>query len=146
MSFEFWWLWFLLAAFLLVGEILTFGFFLLWFGIGAVAAGVCALLGLGLVWQLTVFFLGSLILLALSKKVADRISYEQPQGVGATRFLGSRCVVLEAIDNLKNTGRVRMGKEEWRAESESGLPIPKGLEVIVTAVSGTHLIVKPLDK
>jgi membrane protein implicated in regulation of membrane protease activity len=55
-------------------------------------------------------------------------------------------VVIEDIENLKNTGRVRMGKEEWRAESESGESIPEGQSVAVTKIEGTHLIVKMLTE
>jgi len=52
--------------------------------------------------------------------------------------------VLERIDNVKNSGSVRLGKEEWRASSESGDPISAGKKVEVVKVEGTHLIVRPL--
>jgi membrane protein implicated in regulation of membrane protease activity len=141
-----WWIWMIIAALFLLGEIFTAGFFLLWFGIGAVAAGLVALFGFGMVWQLIIFIAVSAVLFAVSRKFADRISVEQPPGIGADRFIGKECVVLEIVSNLENTGRVRMGKEEWRAESESGKELPIGARVIVTKISGTQLIVRPVEE
>jgi len=55
-------------------------------------------------------------------------------------------VVLEEIDNIKNTGRVRIDKEEWRADSDTGEVIPVGKRVEVTRLDGTHLVVKTLEE
>ena len=46
-----------IAAILLIAEILTTGFFLLWFSIGAASAGILALLGVGRPAQIIVFVL-----------------------------------------------------------------------------------------
>ena len=136
----------LFAAILIVGEIFTAGFFILWFGVGAAVAGILALLGLNAAWQWGAFIVVSGVLFAVSRRFAERFTKEQPPGIGADRFIGKRAVVIEDIDNLKNTGRVRMGKEEWRAESESGESIPEGQSVAVTKIDGTHLIVKMLTE
>jgi membrane protein implicated in regulation of membrane protease activity len=55
-------------------------------------------------------------------------------------------VVIEEIDNIKNTGRVRIGRDEWRADSEDDKIIPTGKTVEVTRVDGTHLVVKPKEE
>jgi membrane protein implicated in regulation of membrane protease activity len=141
MSMNIWWIWMILAAIFVVGEIFTAAFFLLWFGVGAAIAGVLALLGAGMGWQLAVFIVVSLVLFAVSRKFADRFTKEQPPGIGADRFIGEPCVVLEEINNAENTGRVRMDREEWRAESGTGEVLATGTRVIVTGVSGTHLVV-----
>lgn len=141
MSMNIWWIWIILAAAFIVGEIFTAAFFLLWFGVGAAVAGVLALLGASLGWQLGVFIVVSFTLFAVSRKFADRFTKKQPPGIGADRFIGEPCIVLEEIDNDKNTGRVRMGREEWRAESESGKVLGAGIKVVVTRISGTHLVV-----
>jgi len=146
MTAEFWWGWMILAAVLIIAEIFTAGFFLLCFGIGAAAAGLVAKLGLGLVWQLVIFIVISGILFAISRKFADRISKKQPPGIGADRLKEQVCVVLEEIDGSRNMGRVRLGREEWRAESKSGEVIPAETQVVVTEVDGVHLIVEPVDK
>ena len=141
MHFQTWWIWMALAAIFIVAEIFTAGFFIFWFGIGAAVAGVLAIIGLGAGWQWGSFVVVTGVLLAVSKKFADRFTKKQPPGIGADRFVGKVGIVLEEIDNEKDTGRVRMDKEEWRAESEGSEIIPPGTRVRVTRLDGVHLVV-----
>lgn len=142
MPIKIWYIWMIIAALFVVGEIFTAGFFLLWFGIGAAVAGVLALFGLGHVWQLGAFVLVSGILFVVSRKFADKFTKKQPSGIGADRVIGKEGMVFEEIDNTKNTGRVRLKKEEWHAESETSEVIPVGNQVEVIRLDGTHLVVK----
>ena len=141
-----WWIWMIIAAFFVLGEIFTAGFFLLWFGIGAAVAGLLAMFGLSFGWQLGAFVVISGVLFVVSRRFAERFSKKQPAGIGADRFVGLRGIVLEEIDNDKNTGRVRLKKEEWRADSETGEVIPAGKKVEVTRMDGTHIVVKTLKE
>ncbi|UCC41634.1 MAG: NfeD family protein [Candidatus Aminicenantes bacterium] len=146
MGIKIWWIWMIIAGIFVVGEIFTAGFFLLWFGVGAAIAGILAILGLGIGWQLGAFVIISGILFVVSRRFAERFSKKQPPGIGADRFVGKECVVLEEIDNMKNTGRVRLKKEEWRADSDTGGVIRAGARVEVTRLDGTHLVVKILEE
>ncbi len=137
-----WWIWLIIAAFFIIMEIFTAGFFILWFGIGAAVAGILALLGVGIAWQWLVFVLVSGILFAVSRRFAERFTKKQPPGVGADRFIGKIGVVLEDINNIENTGRVRIDKDEWRADSETEETITKGTKVMVTRLDGTHVVVR----
>jgi membrane protein implicated in regulation of membrane protease activity len=130
-----------IAALFVIGEIFTQGFFLLWFGIGAAVAGVFAILGLGVGWQLGAFVVVSGVLFAVSRRLAEKISKSQPPGIGADRFVGLEGIVLEEIDNVKNRGQVRVQKDEWRADSETGEIIPEGAQIVVTRLDGTHMVV-----
>jgi membrane protein implicated in regulation of membrane protease activity len=143
---NYWWAWMILAALFVIGEIFTAGFFLLPIGIGAAIAGLVALLGGNTIWQLAVFVVASFVLFLASRRFAQRVTKEQPPGIGADRFVGVECVVLEEINNLDNSGRVRMSKEEWRASSDSGSTIPVGTRVVVINVSGTQLVVKLVEQ
>jgi membrane protein implicated in regulation of membrane protease activity len=141
-----WIIWFVFAAIFIVGEILTAGFFLLWFGIGAAVAGVLAILGFNAGWQWGAFIAVSGILFAISRRFAERFTQKQPPGIGADRFIGEVGVVLEEIDNIKNTGRVRIEKEEWRADSATGEIIKEGEKVKVVRMDGTHVVVKIIEE
>ncbi len=143
---NYWWAWMIVAALFSVGEIFTAGFFLLPIGIGAAIAGIVALLGGGTAWQLAVFAVASFFLFLASRRFAEKISKDQPPGIGADRFIGEECVVLEDIDNLHDTGRVRMEKEEWRAKSDTGEILKVGMRITVVGLSGTHLVVKPIEQ
>ena len=140
-----WIYWMILAAVFIVGEIFTAGFFILWFGVGAAVAGVLAIFDLGFGWQLGAFVVVSLALVLASRKFANRITKEQPPGIGANRFVGKTAIVIQEINNDKGTGRIRMQGEEWRAESEDGSIIPADTRVQTVKVDGTHLIVKTLS-
>lgn len=142
MEFEIWWVWMGIAALFVIGEIFTQGFFLLWFGIGAAVAGLLAILGLSFGWQLGAFVLVSGVLFLVSRRLAEKISKKQPPGIGADRFIGLEGIVLEEIDNAKNTGRIRVQRDEWRADSETGEIIPEGRTVVVTRLDGAHMVVK----
>jgi len=86
-----------MAALLLIAEILTTGFFLLWFSIGAASAGILALLGVGRPAQIIVFVLVSGILFVFGRRFAERVTEKQPPGIGADRFIGIEGRVLEKI-------------------------------------------------
>jgi membrane protein implicated in regulation of membrane protease activity len=146
MAVKLWWIWIIIAGIFVVGEIFTAGFFLLWFGVGAAAAGILALFGLGAGWQWGAFFVVSALLYLASRPFADRLTKKQPPGIGADRFIGKKGLVLEDVDNTANTGRVRLDKEEWRADSETDEPIPAGSRVEVVRLDGTHLVVKALKE
>ncbi len=141
-----WLIWMAVAAVFIIGEIFTLGFFLLWFGIGAAVAGILAIFGLGGSWQWGAFAVVSGVLFVLSRRFAERFSKKQPPGIGADRFIDKKGVALEEIDNIKNSGRIRMGKEEWRAESDTGEVILVGKMVEVTRLVGTHAVVKTLKE
>lgn len=140
---DIWLGWMILGTILVIAEIFTAGFFLLWFGIGAFVAGIVALTGGSQILQLLSFAVVSGLLFAASRKIAERITKPPTPGIGANRFLGKRGVVLERIDNITNTGIVRIDQDEWRAYSENdNVIIPEGKLVEVIDVRGTHLVVR----
>lgn len=143
LEFDTWfWIWAITAAMLLVGEIFTAGFFMLPFGVGAGVAAVAAVVGLGLAWQWTAFIVVSTIAFVLSRRVVDRLTHEPPEKTGANRLVGRTGVVLEDLEPHGLTGRVRIDREEWRADPLEDCVIPAGSRVTVERVEGAHLIVR----
>ena len=141
-----WLMWLILAAILMIGEVFSAGFFLFWFSIGAAAAGLTALLGANEVVQLIVFVVVSGVLFATGRKFANKVTKKQPPGIGADRFVGGIGIVLEEINTPANTGKIRLNQESWRAVSENGEIIPKGVAVKVLRVDGTRVIVQKTEK
>jgi membrane protein implicated in regulation of membrane protease activity len=138
------WVWTGLAVFLSVAEIFTAGFFLLPFGIGAAAAALLAWLGIGLVLQWLTFIVISIVALVGLQRFIRKQDRDQLQDIGANRYLRRQAVVLETVDPIQGTGRVRVESEEWRAVTE-GETIPAGVQVIVTGVRGSRLVVSSAD-
>jgi membrane protein implicated in regulation of membrane protease activity len=137
------WIWLGLAAVLVVGEMFTAGFFLLPFGIGAAVAAVLNWFDLALAWQWAAFLGVSAILLLSLRRFADRVTHAPPEAVGVDRLVGKRATVIEAIEPGDAAGRVRIEREEWRADSSLDESIPVGTRVIVEKVQGTHVVVSP---
>jgi membrane protein implicated in regulation of membrane protease activity len=141
-----WWIWMGLAAIFLIGEIFAAGFFLIFLSVGSAAAGILALLDVNRVGQFIVFIVVSGILFVFGRRFADRVTQKQPPGIGADRFVDQRGVVLETIDNSINTGRVRVGQDEWRAISATGDILQTGTPIRVTQIDGTRAIVEKIEK
>lgn len=139
------WLWVWLSAFLVVAEILTLGLFMLPFGIGAGAAALGAWLGLGLVWQWVIFGCVSAVCLAGLQWYASVHNRGPSPAIAGDRLVGKAGVVIEKIDREAGSGRARINREEWRADSSDGVDIPVGARVVVQRVEGTHLIVGAED-
>ena len=143
---EMWvWVWLGLAAILIVAEMFTAGFFMLPFGLGAAVAAGLAFVGATPVWQWTAFLAVSAILLMSLRRFADHVTHEPPEKVGVDRLIGKTGVVLEPVEPGDGSGRVRIEREEWRADTSGDVAIPEGARVMVERVSGTHLVVRPVE-
>ncbi len=131
------------ALLLFVGEILTAGFFLLPFAIGAAIAAIMLIIGVSPVLTLISFLVISVIALIGLQRYTDTDDDMPP--VGSTRYADRTGTVLVTVSRAKGTGRVRMETENWRASTDLPEEIPEGTEVRIVEVRGTRLIVVPLD-
>jgi membrane protein implicated in regulation of membrane protease activity len=139
-------LWLVAAALLAVGEMLTAGFFLLPFAIGAAAAGVLALATVAVPLQIVTFVVVSIGSLLLLQQFAQKDIHGELLPVGAARYIGASALVMEPVSRLHNTGWVKMGTEDWRATTDGNDEIPVSTEVKVVEVRGARLVVEPADK
>ncbi len=139
------WIWLALAGALALGELgLPGTFFLLSFAIGAAAAAVAAFLDASLAVQWGLFVVGSGAALALLVPFGRRLARQEGDEAqeGATRWVGRVGIVLEEIPgDPHGTGRVRVERDEWRAETDAAESIAAGTQVEVLSVRGTRLVV-----
>ena len=143
------WVWLATAVVFAAGEAASAGaFFLLPFGIGAAGAAVLAFAGIGLGFEWLVFVVVSAASVAALRPLARRLDHDVPAlGIGAKRWQGETAVVLRDIPRgVSETGLVRVGREQWRAESVDGSAISEGTIVRVVDVIGTRLRVWPVDR
>ena len=142
------WIWLATSVTFVAGEMATPGiFFLLPFGLGAAVACISAFLGLALGLEWLLFVGVSAAAFAALWPLRERLDRGEPvQGIGARRLIGEPAKVLDAIPGgHAETGLVRVGREEWRAETVDGRAVEAGRAVKVVEVRGTRLIVWPLD-
>jgi membrane protein implicated in regulation of membrane protease activity len=139
---EIWrWLWTGLAVVLAVGEIFTAGFFLLPFAVGGAVAAILAWLNVAIGWQWIAFFVVSVGTLLYLQRFIKKQDIADTKSIGSNRYLKMQAVVLEQVDPVAGTGRVRVESEEWRATSDGEI-IEPGTPVTITEVRGTRLVVR----
>ena len=136
-------IWLGVLAVLLVIEGLTTALTTIWFAGGALAAAIAAGIGMGIVPQLLLFFCVSLVLLFFTRPAALKLMRKDTEKTNVDSLLGKTAVVIQKIDNLAQTGQVRINDIEWLARtSDDKEIIPEKTVVTITEVRGVKLIVK----
>jgi len=146
LSFHAHYAWIVGGLLLVVGEVLTGGFVLLWFAIGAFVAGLCAFVGTSFDVQLLAFGVASLVLFTASRTIfrtmLTRGGPNIPTNVGA--MIGKEAQVLEEIGPGRRAGIVKVGGEIWDAVSAGGV-LPVGTMVTIEAIQGLKLRVRSVS-
>ena len=138
--------WLILLVVFLVVEALTVGLVSSWFAGGALIALLVSLIG-GPVWlQGLVFFTVSIVLLILLRPLVRKVLQPRLVKTNADSLVGTTCPVVEPIDNLAGTGRVKVGDVTWSARSEDGGTIPAGTQVKILKIQGVKVYVEEVKK
>lgn len=143
------WIWLVAVVGFAVGELAVAGsFFLAPFAVGAFVALLAAFAGAPVPVEWALFVAGSAVTFAAFRPLARRLERTAPYSpVGAARWVSREALVTEDIPGGPGGGgRIRLDREEWRAESLTGAPIRAGSTVLVSRVDGTRLVVIPLDE
>jgi len=148
MSDWFWVLWCILGAILIVAEIFTSGFVLLWFGIGALLAAFASFLGVdSLVIQFLIFAGVSIALTAASRTIFtnyfSRETSEQSLRSGVDALPGKIGTVVSSSRGAMNEGAVKVFGSTWTAYPAAGeQPLEAGERVCVESVEGASIYVR----
>jgi membrane protein implicated in regulation of membrane protease activity len=143
-----WILWAILGTVLIVAEVFTTGFVLLWFGIGALAAGLAALVGVdSIIIQFLIFAVVSLGLTAASRTIfVNYFSREKSGGdlkTGVEALPGKVGTVVSSSRGSLHEGAVKVFGSTWTAYPDDGEePLEAGDRVEVVRVQGASIYVK----
>src|SRR5688572_2055202 len=143
-----WILWVILAVILIVAEVFTSGFVLLWFGIGALAAGLAGLVGIdSLVVQFLIFAVVSTGLTAASRTIfVNYFSREKSGGSlrsGVDALPGKIGTVVSSSQGALHEGAVKVFGSTWTAYPAAGEePLEAGERVQVESVQGASIYVR----
>ena len=132
-----------IIVFLLV-EAGTVALVSIWFAAGALLAMIAPALAAGIPVQLTVFVLSSGLLLALMWPLAKKRINGRHVRTNADRLIGREVLVTEQIENLKETGEIRVNGVLWTAVSADGSVIPEGSLVRIERLEGAKVYVSPV--
>lgn len=134
-----WLFWAIAAVLCLIAELLTGGFFIMCFAIGAAVTAVAALF-MGFNLQLAVFAAVSVLCLFFVRPIVFRYLHrpDDHRVSNANAILGKVGMVSQVIEP-DAYGRVAIDGDDWKAQTENGEEIERGAKVVV--VSRDSLIV-----
>ncbi|MGV3538887.1 MAG: NfeD family protein [Rufibacter sp.] len=140
MDIAYWWFWLIAGILLLVAEMVTGTFYLLWLGIAAfVAAALAYFLPENLWLPPLAASITSVLLIALTKPLTARARQAKGYTDPVHQLTNKQGEVLEPITPTR-LGIVKVGSEMWSASANEEL-MP-GTRVIVESRSSTVLQVK----
>lgn len=151
MSEWFWVLWCILGAILVVAEIFTSGFVLLWFGIGALAAAFAGFVGLdSLLLQFLIFAGVSIALTAASRTIFINYFSREKTGqslrTGVDALPGKIGTVVSSSRGALQEGAVKVFGSTWTAYPAAGEPpLEAGERVCVESIEGASIYVKRIE-
>jgi len=140
-------IWLIIAFAFLFAELGTPGlFFFVSFAIGSFAAAITFFLGFSLTAQFVVAISTTLISFFfirnyLKKKSLSDVIYEESH-TNIDALINKKGIVIQIIEPYKK-GRVKIGGEDWLAESQEKMSLQKGTVVKVIEVRGNRVIVQP---
>ena len=137
-------IWLIVAIILVIVEILTAGFGVICFAIGAAFSALVSALGGSFTWQVVVFVVVSLLAFIFLRPVVIRFLDKKSKDVktNADALVGRKGVVSECIDAENHTGRVAIDGDDWKAVSENGEVIEKGANVEIVKLDSIIVTVK----
>jgi membrane protein implicated in regulation of membrane protease activity len=138
-----WVIWLIAAVVLAVAEVMNLSFFLFPFAIGAAAAAVVSLVGLGTPVALVVFAVFTALSFGIVRPIARRHLSTPPQiRTGTAALVGRQAIVLERIANDEGVGCVRLDGEVWTARSwDDDQTFEPGTRVHVMEIRGATALV-----
>ena len=143
-----WILWAVLGAILIVAEIFTSGFVLLWFGIGALVAAFAGLVGIeSLVVQFMIFAVVSIGLTAASRTIFINYFSREKTGEslrsGVDALPGKIGTVVSSSKGALHEGAVKVFGSTWTAYPAAGEPpLEAGERVCVESIEGASIYVR----
>ena len=134
--------WFgIMLAFLVVEAACPLHLVSIWFAVGALGAILVALLGGGLIFQVTVFLALAIILLLGLRSVVRKHLSPRITKTNIDSVIGATGVVLTPVNNIAALGQVRVNGVEWSARSTDNSHISAGTLVRVDRIEGVKVFV-----
>ena len=143
------WHWFAVAGIFLVLEVLTMGFFFLWFGASAILIGIIMLIFPEIAWSIQWSLWAIIALLDIAawkifmgKKFSEGLKTDEPLlNKRGEQYVGRTFTLEEAITN--GFGKVKVDDSTWKVECE--IDLDAGSKVTVKSVDGTVLQVEAFN-
>ena len=138
--------WLIAMVIFAVTELMTVSLVSIWFAVGALGAIIVALLGGGLILQVTVFLALAIVLLLGLRSVVRKHLAPRITKTNIDSLIGATGVVLTPVNNIAALGQVQISGVEWSARSTDNSHIPAGTLVKVDRIEGVKVFVSPAEE
>lgn len=139
-----WIFWLIVAGVFFVIELLTTGFLVFWIGLSALVAMVLSFFISNLVIQTAIFVALSIILMIFTRPLVNKfVKNKDMVPTNIYSIIGKKGIVVDDINNIDYTGKVKVSGELWSAISDSNLI--KGTHIIVSEIDGVKLKVEKIE-
>ena len=142
-----WHIWLIIAGVCFIIEMMTVGFLVFWFGIGALLTMIVSLIFPdNIVLQTAVFVVSSTLLIFLTKPLAKKLSKSDKKvATNAYSVIGKKGIVIQDINEEHNVGQIKVSGEVWSAKTSDGSTIEKGTQIEVIQIDGVKAVVEPTN-
>ena len=138
--------WLIAMVVFIATEAMTVSLVSIWFAAGALGAIIVALVGGGVILQVTVFLALAIVLLLSLRGIVRKHITPRITSTNIDSIVGATGVVLAPVNNIAATGQVQIGGVEWSARSSSNAHIPTGTLVKVDRIEGVKVFVSPAEE
>jgi len=136
-----WWIWLSAGLLLMLAELLTpGGFYFLFFGIGACAAAIAALLTDNAIVQAIVFASVSIVAVAVFRK--PLLEKLQKSKASAVDQIAGEVAIASSDIAPGEIGSAELRGTTWKARNAGGVTLKSGARCAVEKVDGLMLIVR----
>lgn len=138
-----WQIWLIIAGLCFIIEMATVGFFVFWFGIGAIISMIVSIFVDNIIIQCSIFVISSVILLFLTKPLVNKLTKkDKVLETNAFSIIGKKGLVTQDINPTIGVGQVKIAGETWSAKTEDGSNIEKGTDIKVVKIDGVKAVVE----
>jgi membrane protein implicated in regulation of membrane protease activity len=141
-----WIIWLSIFVLAIIIEAITSDLTSIWFAGGAMIALIISFIP-GVAWwiQVIVFIVISTVMILGLRPLAKKLLKTNITNSNIDEMAGKKGIMLKGYDEL-NHGEVKINDVVWTAiGADESKAIPQGTKVVVVAVNGNKLIVRPVE-
>ena len=118
----------------------------IWFAVSATLMAFISLIDISASLQLVIFACLVTIMLILTRPLVKKLLSKKMVATNADRVISQPGIVLENIDPIENTGKVKVLGQCWSAKSKNGSKIEKDTIVKISALEGVKVVVEVVEQ
>lgn len=142
-----WHIWLIIAGVCFIIEMMTVGFLVFWFGLGALLTMIVSLIFPdNIILQASIFVISSTLLIFLTKPLVNKLSKSNKKiSTNAFSIIGKKGIVTQDINETHGVGQIKIAGEVWSAKTADGSIIEKGTQIEVIKIDGVKAVVEPIS-